>query len=81
MLRVLRRKKNNSLYFDKKTESKFAHQNLAPMTKEKKKTEKKPSERPAAPIRKKDPKKKIELGTGRHLGYVSDTLFDDDLER
>lgn len=51
------------------------------MIKEKKKTEKMPSERPVATIRKKDPKKKIELGTGRHLGYVSDTLFDEDLER
>jgi len=51
------------------------------MIEEKKKTNKKPSERPAATIRKKDPKKKIELGLGRNLVYMSETLFDEDLER
>jgi hypothetical protein len=51
------------------------------MIKEKKKPEKKPKDRPVATVRKKDPKKKIELGTGRHLVYMSETLFDEDLER
>ncbi len=47
----------------------------------KKKSKKKPVIRTTATIRKKDPKKKIELGTGRQLVYMSDTLFDEDLER
>lgn len=51
------------------------------MIEEKKKTEKKPVKRTTATIRKKDPEKKIELGTGSHMGYISDNLFDDDLER
>lgn len=51
------------------------------MIKEKKKIEKKTSEIPTATLRKKDPKKKIELGLGRHLVYMSETLFDEDLER
>ena len=51
------------------------------MIEELKETEKKPSAKPAATVRKKDPKKKIELGMGRHLVYMSETLFDEDLER
>lgn len=51
------------------------------MIQEKKKPEKRPLDRQVTLIRKKDPKKKIELGTGRHLGFISDTLFDEDLER
>jgi hypothetical protein len=30
-------------------------------------------------IAKPSPKKKIVLGTGSHLGFISDTLFDEDL--
>jgi len=45
----------------------------------KKETEK---SRPTAPKTKKpDSKPKIVLGAGRHLAYISDTLFDDDLKR
>jgi len=45
------------------------------------KSEKKRSGRPTAAVGRKDPKKKIELGTGRHLVSMSETLFDEDLER
>ncbi len=51
------------------------------MIEELKKTKEKPSTKPAAVVRKPDPKKKIELGLGRHLVYMSETLFDEDLER
>ncbi len=50
------------------------------MIKEPKKNTRKPTAKPAATIRKKDPKKKIKLGLGRHLVYMSETLFDEDLE-
>ena len=30
-------------------------------------------------VAKPSPKKKIVLGTGSHLGFISDTLFDEDL--
>ena len=32
-------------------------------------------------IRKPEGSPKIVLGTGRHLAYISDTLFDEDLKR
>ncbi|MFB9293333.1 hypothetical protein [Persicitalea jodogahamensis] len=51
------------------------------MIKEPKKATRKPANKSAATIRKPDPKKKIELGLGRHLVYMSETLFDEDLER
>ena len=51
------------------------------MIQEPEKQEKKPSAKPAATVRKPDPKNKIKLGTGRHLGYISDTLFGEDIER
>ncbi len=42
---------------------------------------KKKQKKPTTTIRKPDLKKKIELGLGRHLVYMSETLFDEDLER
>lgn len=33
------------------------------------------------PIRKPEGRPKVKQGTGSNLGYISDTLFDDDLKR
>lgn len=48
------------------------------------KTEAKPNSKPAkktATITKPEGKPKIVLGTGKHLAFISDTLFDDDLKQ
>ncbi len=48
------------------------------------KTEVKPNSKPAkktATITKPDGRPKVKFGTGRHLAFMSDTLFDDDLKK
>jgi hypothetical protein len=37
--------------------------------------------KPAEAVRKPEGLPKVKMGTGSKLGYVSDTLFDDDLKR
>ena len=66
MLRVWRRQRNNSFYFDKKTESQFFHQNRTPMIK-KEKSRKKAVRKARRPNQEERPKEKNRIGYGATL--------------